>query len=118
MLIRRAFKSAGMPLQPMFGRNDLCADINLEDIDEGFLGFAWENLAPEARAKILVKTPKTFWLFGAGASHHYTLNASGVPVPLASGFFKAFHHLPTSQGFHAHVGPLLNFLEEYRGITP
>lgn len=119
MLIGRAFKSAvNAATEPAFGSNDLCADINLDDIDEGFLGFAWENLAPEARAKILVNTPKTFWLFGAGASHHYTLNAYGVPVPLASGFFKAFHQLPTSQGFHAHVGPLVNFLEEYRGITP
>lgn len=96
----------------------MCAAINPNDIDPGFLTFAWLNLAPEARAKILAKSPTTFWLFGAGASHHYDLNAYGVPVPLASGFFKAYHHLPISQGFHAHVGPFNNFLEEYRGVTP
>jgi hypothetical protein len=41
-----------------------------------------------------------------------------VPVPLASGFFKAYHHLPISHGFDSHVGPFNNFLEEYRGVTP
>jgi hypothetical protein len=43
----------------------MCAAINLDDIDDDFLGFAWLNLAPEARA--LANSPKTFWLFGAGA---------------------------------------------------
>lgn len=91
--------------------------LNLDNIDEEFLKFAWLNLMPEARARLLSKSPKTFWLFGAGASHHYDLNAFGVPVPLASGFFKAFHHLPTSQGFQAHIGPLISFLEHYRGVS-
>lgn len=94
------------------------AAINPKDMDDGFLAFCWQNLAPEARAHILAKAPKTFWLFGAGASHHYDLNAFGVPMPLASGFFKAYHHLPISQGFDSHVGPFNNFLEEYRGVTP
>jgi hypothetical protein len=75
----------------------VCAAIDLDQIDEGFLKFAWLNLMPEARARILAKRPKTFWLFGAGASHHYDLNPFGIPVPLASDFFKTFHHLPTSQ---------------------
>ena len=92
--------------------------VNLEDIDDDFLGFAWLNLAPEARARILAKLPKTFWLFGAGASHHYDLNAFGVPLPLANGFFEAFYKLPTSQGFHAHIGPFISFLEHYRGVPP
>jgi len=96
----------------------VCAAINLQEIEDAFLAFAWGTLAPEARAKILAKNPKTFWLFGAGASHHYNLNAFGVPIPLASGFFKAYHRLPTSQGFHAHVGPFTNFLREERGVTP
>ena len=94
------------------------AAINPRDMEDGFLAFCWQNLAPEARARILAKAPKTFWLFGAGASHHYHLNAFGVPVPLASGFFKAYHHLPISWGFDYHVGPFNNFLEEYRGVTP
>src|SRR4029077_7227944 len=87
-------------------------------MEDGFLAFCWQSLAPESRGHILAKAPKTFWLFGAGASHHYDLNAFGVPVPLASGFFKAYHHLPISQGFDSHVGPFNNFLEEYRGVTP
>lgn len=96
----------------------MCASFNLEVVDDSFLSFAWLNLAPEARARILAKSPKTFWLFGAGASHHYDLNAFGVPVPLASGFFKAFNRLPTSQGFDAHVGPFIDFLKDYRGVRP
>jgi len=96
----------------------VCAAINLEDIDNDFLAFAWLNLTPQARARILANSPKTFWLFGAGASHHYALNAFGVPVPLANGFFKAFNKLPTSQGFDAHVGPFISFLEHYRGVSP
>ena len=95
----------------------MCAAINPKDMEDGFLAFCWQNLAPEARAHILAKAPKTFWLFGAGASHHYSLNAFGVPVPLASGFFRAYHRLPISQGFDSHVGPFNNFLETYRGVT-
>ena len=96
----------------------MCATVNHEEPDDDFLGFAWQNLTPKARARVLSKSPKTFWLFGAGASHHYALNAFGVPVPLANGFFEAFHRLPTSQGFHARVGPLIYFLEHYRGVSP
>jgi len=96
----------------------VCAAINLDDIDDEFLGFAWLNLTPKSRARILANSPKTFWLFGAGASHHYALNAFCVPVPLANGFFKAFHRLPTSQGFDGHIGPFVSFLEHYRGISP
>src|SRR5215470_6590396 len=95
----------------------MCA-INLEIIEEDFLRFAWLNLKPEARGRILSKLPKTCWLFGAGASHHYDLNPFGIPVPLANGFFEAFNHLPTSQGFSAHVGPFISFLQHYRGIPP
>jgi len=92
--------------------------LDFEKIDQGFLAFAWENLSPKDRIKVLADSPKTVWIFGAGASHHYNLNARGVPVPLASSFFKAFHELPTSEGFHAHVGPLINFLAHYRGVKP
>jgi hypothetical protein len=92
--------------------------INLESISDDFLRFAWLNLAPEARARILANSPKTCWLFGAGASYHYDLNAFGVPVPLANGFFKALHKLPTSQGFHALIGPFVSFLNHYRGVSP
>jgi hypothetical protein len=66
----------------------------------------------------LAKKAKTAWLFGAGASYHYNLNRFGVRVPLASGFFKAFNELPPSQGFGAHVGPLISFLEHYKGVPP
>ena len=96
----------------------MCAALNFEGIDDNFLAFAWLNLSPRARARILANSPKTFWLFGAGASHHYDFNAFGVPVPLANGFFQAFNRLPTSQGFHANVGPFISFLEHYRGVHP
>jgi hypothetical protein len=91
----------------------MSAVIDPKDMEDEFLAFCWQNLAPEARARILLESPKTFWLFGAGASHHYNLNAFGEPVPLASGFFRAYHRLPTSQGFHAHIGPFANFLRDY-----
>lgn len=94
----------------------MSAAFNPDDVDDDFLSFAWLNLTPKARARVLSKAPKTFWLFGAGASHHYDLSASGVPVPLANGFFEAFHNLPTSQGFQASVGPFISFLQHYRGI--
>ena len=91
---------------------------DIDGLDEGFLRFCWFSLSGSARAKILSDAPKTTWLFGAGASHHYDLNRYGVPVPLASGFFKAFNQLPTSQGFGAHIGPLISFLEHYKGVPP
>jgi hypothetical protein len=90
--------------------------FNLDAIDDGFLTFYWYNMPASARASICAARPQTAWIFGAGASHHFDLNPFGVPVPLATGFFKAFHALPTSQGFNAHVGPLMSFLEHYRGI--
>ena len=55
---------------------------------------------------------------GAGASHHYGMNERGVKVPLANGFFDAFHSLPTSEGFRADVGPLINYVFYSRGIKP
>ena len=87
-------------------------------IPDGFLSFCWLNLPPYARVRILKREPGTVWIFGAGASHHYDLNQFGVPVPLASGFFQAFNRLPTSQDLNTHVGPLVSFLEHYRGIDP
>jgi hypothetical protein len=86
--------------------------------DDAFMRFCWFSLPPSARARILAHTGKTTWIFGAGASHHYDLNRFGVQVPLASGFFKAFNCLPTSQGFGAHIGPFISFLEHYRGVAP
>lgn len=82
------------------------------------LNMCWRNLPPRERAKVLAGSTKTTWWFGAGASHHYAENVGGVPVPLANGFFPAFHSLPTSGGLHAHVGPFISFLEHYRGIPP
>jgi hypothetical protein len=90
----------------------------IEDLDDRFLNFCWFSLPPSARAKMLKDTSRTTWLFGAGASHHYDLNRYGVPIPLASGFFKAFNQLPTAQGFGAHIGPLISFLEHYKGVPP
>ncbi len=90
----------------------------IEDLDKGFLDFCWFSMPPSARAQMLANAPRTTWLFGAGASHHYDLNRYGVPVPLASGFFKAFNQLPTSQGFGAHIGPLISFLEHYKSVAP
>lgn len=83
-----------------------------------FLKFAWEQLWPRERAKVLNGSPKTIWLFGAGASHHYDFNVWGVPVPLANDFIRAMHQLPTSQGFQSHIGPLVSFLQSERGISP
>jgi hypothetical protein len=90
--------------------------VDLEKVEERFLTFAWENLSPRDRAKVMGDSPRTVWIFGAGASHHYYLNTRGVPVPLANDFFSAFHELPTSEGFHAHVGPFISFLQHYRGV--
>src|SRR5579872_285926 len=90
--------------------------LDLETVSDDFLIFCWSNLPPRDRAKVMAGYPRTLWLFGAGASHHYNLNARGVPVPLANGFFEAFHNLPTSQGFHAHIGPFISYLGHYRGV--
>lgn len=88
------------------------------DVTQPFLEFAFENLSPRDRVRILEEAPKTLWLFGAGASYHYNLNSRGVPVPLANGFFEAFNDLPTSTGFNAHVGPFVSYLQEDRGVRP
>lgn len=90
----------------------------MASVGDDFMRFCWFSLPPNARARILARAGRTTWLFGAGASHHYDLNRFGVPVPLASGFFEAFNRLPTSQGFGAHIGPLISFLEHYRGVAP
>ena len=92
--------------------------IDLNEIPDAFLGYAWSQLSPRDRVKALAGASRTLWLFGAGASYHYDLNIRNVPVPLASGFFEAFNRLPTSSGFNAHVGPLILYLGEYRGILP
>ena len=91
-------------------------NFNLANLDDDFLRFYWYNMPASARALIGKERPQTAWIFGAGASHHFDLNPFGVTVPLANGFFKAFHALPTSGGFNAHVGPLISFLEHYRGV--
>ncbi len=87
-------------------------------MDDSFLAFCWRNLHPRDRTKILGDAKRTLWIFGAGASHHYGLSRYGVLTPLATGFFQAFHQLPTSQGFAAHVGPFISFLQHYRGVSP
>jgi hypothetical protein len=92
------------------------AELRLDDVGDELLGFCWSNLPPRDRAKLTLDYPKTLWLFGAGASHHYNLNAGGVPVPLANDFFEAFGVLHTIQSFRAHVGPLISFLRDYRGV--
>lgn len=92
--------------------------VNLDNVENGFLDFSWENLPPRDRVKVMADSPRTVWIGGAGASHHYDLNARGVPIPLSTGFFSAFHALPTSEGFHAHVGPLISFLHHGRGVNP
>ena len=52
--------------------------VDLNKVGDPFLVYCWENLAPRDRAKILAGSPKTIWLFGAGASHHYDLNLRGA----------------------------------------
>ena len=86
--------------------------ITFEETPDPFLAHAWSQLSPRDRIKAMVGVPKTLWIFGAGASYHYDLNTSGVRVPLANGFFDAFNKLPTSRGFNAHVGPLIQYLGE------
>ena len=92
----------------------------IEDLkyDDGFIAFLWDNLLHRDRMRVLKDYPKTVWIFGAGASHHYAMNHRGIHIPLADGFFGAFHSLPTSEGFQAHVGPLINYLYRSRGIKP
>lgn len=93
-------------------------EVDIFKLDDGLFGFAWVNLSPGDRIKLLAEAPKTLWIFGAGASHHYDMNMRGVPVPLANGFFKAFNKLPTSEGFHVHVGPLISYLLNEKGVKP
>jgi hypothetical protein len=93
-------------------------ELDFDAIDDDFLVWCWSNLSPRDRAKILVGSARTVWLFGAGASHHYDLNSRGVPVPLANGFFEAFNSLPTSAGLDAYIGPFISFLRDYRGVPP
>lgn len=92
--------------------------LDFSEIDDSFLVWCWANLSPRDRAKIMAGSPKTVWLFGAGASHHYDLNNRAVAVPLADGFFEAFHALPTAGGLHAYIGPFISFLRDYRGVPP
>jgi hypothetical protein len=92
-------------------------NIDISSMSADFLSFCWANLCARDRAKILRGAARTVWIFGAGASCHYDLNASGVSVPLANGFFQAFHRLPTSRGFNAYIGPFIDFLRDYRGVS-
>src|SRR5690348_10856821 len=97
------------------------ADVRFKDaaaeVPEDFLAFAWLNLPSQCRIKALERSPRTVWIFGAGASCHYNFNALGASVPLAKGFFKALNKLPTSQGFESHVGPLISCLNHGKGVT-
>lgn len=97
------------------------ADVNMhihdfDSLSDSFLIFCWQSLPPRERARVLAGSPRTVWFFGAGASHHYNFNSRGVPVPLANGFFEAFNALPTSEGFHANVGPFISYLRSSRGV--
>lgn len=86
--------------------------------DDEFFLFLWDNLPTRDRLLLLGHKRRTVWLFGAGASRHYGLNLYGVNMPLARDFFTAMHELPTAHGLHAHIGPLLSYLNEYRGVHP
>jgi hypothetical protein len=93
-------------------------NLDPDSMDDDFLSFCWSSLSPRDRAKVMAGSSRTLWLFGAGASHHYNLNSRGVSVPLANDFFEAFSALPTSEGYHAHVGPFISYLAHYRGVPP
>lgn len=92
-------------------------EIDLRAVSDGFLTHCFADLSPRDRLKAFTGSPKTVWLFGAGASHHYNLNPHRVRIPLANGFFEAFHDLPTSGGLHAFIGPLTSYLAKYRGVS-
>jgi len=93
--------------------------VDVEELTEnGFYSFLWKNLSTRDRFRVLQGKKRTVWLFGAGASHHYALNARGVNMPLARDFFKAMHRLPTTDGFNAYIGPLISYLHSYRGVHP
>jgi hypothetical protein len=66
--------------------------VNLDNVENGLLDFSWDNLSPRDRIKVMADSPRTVWIFGADASHHYDLNARGIPVPLANGFLIPFMH--------------------------
>jgi hypothetical protein len=93
------------------------SEIDLQALSDEFIAHCFADLSPRDRIKAFAGSPKTVWLFGAGASHHYNLNSHRVHVPLANGFFEAFHDLPTSGGLHAFIGPLISYLARYRGIS-
>jgi hypothetical protein len=105
-----------MPDSPHASQEFSMPEIDLRALSDDFLGYCFANLSPRDRVKAFAGSPRTVWLFGAGASHHYNLNPRSVPVPLANGFFEAFHSLPTSAGLHAHIGPLTSYIAQYRGI--
>jgi len=44
--------------------------VDLENVEDGFLAFSWANLSPRDRVKVMADSPRTVWIFGAGASHH------------------------------------------------
>ncbi len=91
--------------------------LGAKELNENrFYYFLWDQLSTRDRLKLLQSKKSTVWLFGAGASHHYRLNIHGVNMPLARDFFKAMHKLPTTSGFHAHIGPFLSYLQSYRGV--
>ncbi len=93
--------------------------VDAKELNEnGFYRFLWNNLSTRDRLRVLQGKKRTVWLFGAGASYHYAMNTRGVNMPLARDFFKAMHRLPTTDGFNAHIGPLISYLQSYRGVHP
>jgi hypothetical protein len=58
------------------------------------------------------------FLFGAGASHSYSLSSSGVRPPLAKGFFDAYKKLSIVNDPHVLVGAIVAYVRETRGISP
>ena len=92
----------------------------MQDMEDGFLTFCWQNLAPEARARILSQSAQDILGFLALAPHITMISTlSACLSRLLVVFFKPTTICPSPRGLTLTSGHFLNnFLQEYRGVTP
>ena len=57
-------------------------------------------------------------VLGAGASAAYTDSPTGITMPLAREFFRAVDRLPQTVNPWVHIGALLLYLKQHKGLDP